>query len=952
MTKVLLGQADLISSVGGGESASRRLYGQPGAPETVWPMTNGTLTTLPPNFDRVSYPSKYAHWINQRLRKSDWTANHAYDFAQALVMAEIAAETDCRFVEVPEYLTFSRFLPAALANQNRPDVRVVVSMHGRVSETLRWERIDQYDGNANLIRELRFKENCCFRAADHRYAISESHRDATSDQGMPVSVVDPWLALHSPLVQNSPDARLEPHAVFIGRIERLKGLDLFMQMIWESRHVLERRHIVYGRAVRPLNSFPIGEILNFCRFRGIRLNYKGEASYDRLCAQVFHQPSLVVVPSRYDSFNLVAMEALLHGQPVMVSKQTGVHRFLERVLPDHEAWTTFEIADPGSNAGKAIRMMESYQALHRALRDWWHEHQPDPDLASLQSVFQQAPQSDPEVRGSQSELFLYLLRQLRGTSKPFLDVAKKPSHFFSALQLSAFRRRPRLQTVSDTKMWLEHLPDALGDSEFAREESLRMLHGSLRLEARHRILQRLAEIERRRGRLDISTAYRLRLVRWHGSAAPCEISLLKEDLNILGMPTEASLLPVWHAEAETAQHTALNYLQNQLDCWRPLPQGEYSKIFDHRNHEKPKVTVIVSLYEVNRDALDHFCSRLSRQTMFDRKASEVIFVDSGSPTNQLQVLEAAGATRLLPALLVRTSKRETIQMAWNRAVALARGEALVFLGVDEGLRPDALDILWEALEGSPPADWVTSDAVVTRVDSNGRLIKDLMKYSRKGLNFSRLLVDPTYLGMVGGMHRAELHAKKGLFDPTFKGAGDTEFKMRALPGLKLRHIPDTLGEFFDYPANRTTNSAAIEIEDSRAWYIFRSPGGIKYLFASEGPELLAETFWTSVSAGRCWLNGRPESDLHFALNLLEYARERSFALPELDLIGKIRRLTSLMRGLLLADMPHPKDTLSRSQTVLRESQHFFERCSAMRPDLEFPVDIRTDMLYESHGWLW
>ena len=45
--------------------------------------------------------------------------------------------------------------------------------------------------------------------------------------------------------------------------------------------------------------------------------------------KVFAAPSIIILPTRYDSFNLVALDALFSGCPVAVSSAAGVCDYLD-----------------------------------------------------------------------------------------------------------------------------------------------------------------------------------------------------------------------------------------------------------------------------------------------------------------------------------------------------------------------------------------------------------------------------------------------------------------------------------------------------------------------------------------------------------------------------------------------------------------------------------------------
>ncbi len=156
---------------------------------------------------------------------------------------------------------------------------------------------------------------------------------------------------------------------------------------------------------------------------------------------------------------------------------------------------------------------------------------------------------------------------------------------------------------------------------------------------------------------------------------------------------------------------------------------------------------------------------------------------------------------------------------------MARAEYITCLGVDEGVTEFALDELAQFLDNQPDVDWVTANTVATlrsmRRDTGSG---DVISYARPTYSRFNYLNDCTYINYVGGLYRRSIHDRFGWYDGTFKGAGDTEFKCRIFPFIRTAALPKTLGFYFDFPAPRVTNSANIEVEDLRAWYVFSAPG--------------------------------------------------------------------------------------------------------------------------------
>jgi hypothetical protein len=226
-----------------------------------------------------------------------------------------------------------------------------------------------------------------------------------------------------------------------------------------------------------------------------------------------------------------------------------------------------------------------------------------------------------------------------------------------------------------------------------------------------------------------------------------------------------------------------------------------------------------------------------------------------------------------------------------------------------------------------------------------------MSYSRPTYSRFNYFNDCTYINYVGGMYRRSIH-RFGWYDGSFRGAGDTEFKCRIFPFIRTAALPKTLGFYFDYPSARVTNSANIEVEDLRAWYVFRTPGGIEYLMGEQDLESWEELFWTALSGRRCWAKTPADCDLTFAENvlrgLLAGVPEHRFArlAPSLFAINREMRLLQDWTG------RWPWLGNIAEKDLIHRSRRFFELCARMRPGLTFPADFRSDAFFFAHSWTW
>ena len=244
-----------------------------------------------------------------------------------------------------------------------------------------------------------------------------------------------------------------------------------------------------------------------------------------------------------------------------------------------------------------------------------------------------------------------------------------------------------------------------------------------------------------------------------------------------------------------------------------------------------------------------------------------------------------------------------------------------------------------------------ADSIVTAVDRDGIFDRDVMPYDRAGYRHEWHYLDCTFLSYVGGLYRRRIHETCGYYDETFRAAGDTEFKNRVLPFIKSRHIAKPLGVFNDYPGERMTQHPRAEIEDLRAWYLHRTPGGVSYAFDSRPPEDVIELLRDALGYNKSYF-AHVSTDVELARHLGAHLARRGTDWTELD--AALGRLLALYRGLdLLRDggaktpdrIAFVRDcwNVARIRSELRRLLHLSE------PP---PLDIFNDNRYEQHYWSW
>jgi len=209
--------------------------------------------------------------------------------------------------------------------------------------------VDRTAGNPNMAIYKREREG--LEAADRILAVSKFTKDTLHKHyGIKEDKVD--------VVYNGIEPKKYEHAgidpsginnlkklgykvvLFVGRITIMKGVDYLMEA---ARQVLKHN---------PKTVFVIAgagdmeaQIMNMAAELKIsdKVVFAGFLRGDDL-SSAYRSADVFVMPSVSEPFGLVALEALVHDAPVIVSKQSGVSELLSNVMKV-DFWDTEELAD-------------------------------------------------------------------------------------------------------------------------------------------------------------------------------------------------------------------------------------------------------------------------------------------------------------------------------------------------------------------------------------------------------------------------------------------------------------------------------------------------------------------------------------------------------------------------------------------------------------------------------
>lgn len=991
--KILIADYDLFTAVGGGQTVYQNIIRKRPKDQFYYFSTVDTLDLeLPPNVFAIPFRREFIIYnpdIPENQAHFFWVYREIIDMARSILQA--MGEFSFDVVDVPDYSQRGLFIREVFATHGIEIGKVALALHGRLSTAFRygWTWTDD---PRRMFAEMRVREHLQYRAADCRYTFSHHYgQEWKRLTGTSYNFFDPLTSVREPQLRLSDREDRPADILFLGRKEKRKGPDIFLDLAWWLPREKFRDIIMIGDDGTNHQGKGGTDILaNMARLRGISPQiFKSKSQLE--LQKLSHQKVVAFIPSRIDQFNLVALELLRDGCPTVISRHTGVSYYLDVVAPEL-SWLVADLKCDRAAAAPMEKILDDYDGSRERIVDAVRKRLLEVDWNTIQRIYDPSPSVDWEAKKAVRDLAdRFSLFSVRRST----EVVKTPLSFFGSL-ISFVERRLRAIDRSRAGVKFNDLWDSLSrgiNSQWNRIFKKFYLEGQALLqlnllrrskEIRNRLLlwgertkkerkekiahlsslagqwkvdrvryfRELIRLERIAGNDLLAATYGLRIIRWLGRDEFRLLPFIKEQLLRHGYEREVEAADAMYSDPKRIESASREFLDEQWSRHKTKPDVEHKVLDDRRGKKNPRISIIVSLYNA-ADKLPTFISMLRQQDMVRSGDAEIVLIDGGSPGDEYKVFQEIWKEKKLSAVFASAKARETIQASWNRGIKLARGEYLTFLGVDEGLRPGALAILAHELDEDPTVDWVMADSIVTSVSTAGVFDSDVMKYDRAGYRQDWHYLDTTFLSYVAGMYRRSVHDRCGYYDETFRAAGDTEFKNRVLPHINSKHIPKLLGVFNNYPEGQTTNNPRAEIEDLRAWYLHRTFAGVSYAFdkrpTADALALLNDTF----GYRKCYTT-HTSTDLDLAGNLAAYIVRRPGGKAFVNRKKKIEKLLRIYRSLEL--LPNRHSSILDSAAFLRDwvrIRQFRKKHQRAFGLNKLPAhSLFNDNRHEQHWWSW
>ncbi|MFN3151595.1 glycosyltransferase [Bremerella sp.] len=916
--KILLSTSDLYGTVGGGQTFYRRLIeANPEHQFWYFCVNEKARAARPANAQVVRFDASVARQFIRDVDDRVWMFDA---FAQSYNLANSIKRMKFDVIDIPDYMHAGALLRPALADLGVACDRIALSMHGSVSPAIpySWTNPETREAERGVLESV---EELQYRCVDTRYGISPAYLEHWKKQtGISGSFVDPLFCIGNPTPKVVASESSPPDLCFIGRFEKWKGPDTFIDLVWQLPRASYSRIRLVGVAPGDLQ---IGkqQIVEMAARRGLDIEINDQPGRDEIW-DCFNRRSVVVLPSRWDTLNLVALESLLSGCPTVISKAAGVSSYLSSHHPEIP-FLEMDPDKPYQCIPELNSLLNDYDNARRELVDSLEKAPPSVPCPSVSEIYSESVFVDQtagqamreryeEIKGRYQKLLAspafraksFAVRTAiqmlpKGTTRESLkrDVASATLKFAQRLRL------PSLQAMSGFGK-IRNIPRMLAMPEENPEQVESKLRAYQAAElipmcARLRIWGDLARMERQLGNDLAAATYELRCMRILGDASEPMFRRTKAILEEHGCQREAEAMDAMYGPYSNEERTirSLALLDRAYDEGFKSEPIEWQNLEDNRDSAvSPKVAVVVSMY-CAESKLALFLQTLELQTMAQREEVEVILVDSGSPTKEYDVYRKyLSVGTKLKIVFGRSMQRETIQAAWNRGLQLAKAPYVCLLGVDEAIHPECLERLAGYLDENPSVTWVQANAIVTEVTPTGSLVNDLLFYDRTNYQQAHERLETCYLSWVGALQRRSLYESVGRYDASFRAAGDTEFKGRVLPRIKTAAYPETLGFFRNYPEARATENPRTEIEDLRAWYLHRTQAGVKYAFRDRPREEMLLALRHALGYRKSF-RGHMSIDVDYAASLCRVLLEDRVSQPIEAICGDVFQLNEQLKRL-------------------------------------------------------
>ena len=359
--RVLIADFDVFTAIGGGQVFYRRVAERNPSLDFYYYSCSDDVRIagqLPANVHPVLCDPRLE--MEQSVTDEEHWVDKGYAIRVAC-MANAVQGMTFQAVDVPSFFPVAHLIRPIMTAYGVTVERVALGLVG-------WASVSAKSGyeptDSTVLAQIEKAELASMEAADIRYTISHGELGQNTRVPLPITVLDMHDAIEVfPSPDPTPPGSGVPDVWYVGRLDGAKGPDLFLELISRMpRHLYGRCFLSGPDDVWSAGTRWSQHLLQLAKSLGVEASYEGVLSDAEIRRRVYRGRTIVVVPSRTDAFNYVALEAILNGCPILLSERTGAYGFLRDEHP-HLLPPTMEPGEMKTAAEKLEAILSNYEEV-------------------------------------------------------------------------------------------------------------------------------------------------------------------------------------------------------------------------------------------------------------------------------------------------------------------------------------------------------------------------------------------------------------------------------------------------------------------------------------------------------------------------------------------------------------------------------------------------------------
>lgn len=213
----------------------------------------------------------------------------------------------------------------------------------------------------------------------------------------------------------------------------------------------------------------------------------------------------------------------------------------------------------------------------------------------------------------------------------------------------------------------------------------------------------------------------------------------------------------------------------------------------------------VSIFCTTYNSEKHIVNFLENMLRFKGPIFNVVVYDGGSTDNTVKIIKDFLNIHDIPTIIqfYQNKNKIGIYEGWNRAISKCKAPVVINMNADDRFSNDALDKLYFFMRDEK-VDFVYADSYVTK-NANETFENHTKSGELKWPEYDKELLKKMCFGGHYPLWRKKLLFKVGLFDESFKSAGDwNQWLKFSEAGAKFKKLNEVLGLYYFNPDGAST----------------------------------------------------------------------------------------------------------------------------------------------------